>query len=90
MADAFDIQKLGPVRRLVAVTKSDSTIVNCDALYVGTTGDVAILAAEDSVAVTLPSVPAGAILPIACKKVMTTNTTASNMVALFTGKLALS
>lgn len=81
----FDIQKLGPARRLLAVTKSDTTIVNCDALYVGGVGDVAIIASDDSAAVTLPSVPAGALLPIACKKVMSTGTTATNIVALFTG-----
>ncbi len=66
-----------------AVTKSDSTIVNCRALYVGGAGDVAIVAIDDTAAVTLSSVPAGTLLPIACKKIMSTNTTATNMVALF-------
>jgi hypothetical protein len=69
--------------KLLAVTKSDSTVVNCQMLYVGGTGDVAILADGDTAAVTLSSVPAGTILPIACNKVMSTNTTATNMVAIF-------
>lgn len=69
--------------KLRAVTKNDSTIVNCQALYVGTGGDVAILADGDTAAVTLSSVPSGTILPIACSKVMSTSTTASNMVALY-------
>ncbi len=73
----------GAARSLMLVTKSDSTIVNCRALYVGGAGDVAIVGIDDSVAVTLSSVPAGALLPIACKKVMSTNTSATLMVALF-------
>ncbi len=72
-----------PAFKLAAVSKSDSTIVNCRALYVGGTGDVAILAIGDSVAVTFYTVPAGAILPVACAKIMSTNTSATNMVALF-------
>lgn len=73
----------GSAQSVAVVTKSDSTLVNCRALYVGGAGDVAILAAGDSVAVTLSSVPAGALLPIACAKIMSTNTTATGLVALF-------
>ena len=69
--------------KLRAVTPSDSTVVNCQALYVGGAGNVAIIAVDDTAAVTLNSVPAGAILPIACSQVMSTNTTATNIVALF-------
>lgn len=68
--------------KLRTVTPSDSTVVACSALYVGTGGDVAILAEGDSAAVTLTAVPAGTVLPIACNKVMSTNTTATNIVAL--------
>lgn len=71
--------------RLAAVTPSDATIVNCMALFVGGAGNVAIIAKEDSSAVTLTGVTAGTILPIACKQVMFTNTTATNIVALFLG-----
>lgn len=74
---------LGAARKATAVTKSDTTILNCRALYVGGTGDVAVVLANDSSAVTLTNVPAGTLLPIACKKVMSTNTTATDMVALF-------
>lgn len=81
--DVKGIFTTGPAKNLAAVTPSDATVVNCRALYVGTTGNVAILAIGDSSAVTLSSVPAGALLPIACAKVMSTNTTASNIVALF-------
>jgi hypothetical protein len=77
------IGDLGVANELRAVTKSDSTIVNCRALYVGGSGNVAIVAVGDTAAVTLEDVPAGTILPIACKKVMSTNTTATKLVALF-------
>lgn len=69
--------------KLAAVTPSDSTIVGCQALYVGGTGNVAIYPRDGAAAVTLSSVPAGTVLPIACSKVMSTNTTATNLVALF-------
>lgn len=65
-----------------AVTKSDTTIVNCAAVYVGGTGDVAVTTAKGSV-VTFPSVPAGTVLPVRCQKIMSTNTDATDMVALF-------
>lgn len=71
--------------RLATVAKSDATVVNCAALWVGGAGDVAVIGKEDSSAVTIPSVPAGTLLPIACSKIMSTNTTATNMVALFIG-----
>jgi len=63
-----------------AVTKSDSTVLDFNAIYVGTAGDVAIKHVEGGSAVTYPSVPAGSILPVAGVRVMSANTTASNMV----------
>lgn len=78
---AEKIGDLGPANSLATVTPSDDTIVNCRALYVGGAGDVSIMAVNDSAAVTLQDVPAGTILPIACKKVMAA-TTATNIVAL--------
>ncbi len=71
----------GAATDAIAITKSDSTIVNVDAIYVGTTGDVAVLTSKGTT-VTFPSVPAGAILPIKSTKVMSTNTTASGLVGL--------
>ncbi len=76
------LQSSAPAEKLVAVTKSDSTVVNCRGLWVGGAGDVAITAVGDTAAVTIPSVPAGTLLPIACHYVMSTNTTATSMVAL--------
>lgn len=68
----------------VAITKSDSTTYAplLRGIYVGTTGDVAVVTAQGTT-ITFSSVPAGAILPVFASKVMSTNTTASNMVGLY-------
>lgn len=74
--------------QFLAVTKSDSVnlITGTNALsrgiYVGGTGDVAAVMADDTVVV-FSAVPVGTILPIQCKRVNSTSTTATLMVALF-------
>ena len=77
------VTSFSPARRVLAVTKNDTTVVNCRALWVGGAGDVAITAYDDTAAVTIKDVQAGTVLPIACKFVMATNTTATDIVALF-------
>ncbi len=84
-----------PGQDAASVTKSDTTILAitnaagdttnqpCRALYVGGAGDVAVRLWYSQHVVTFPSVPAGSILPIACDRVMSTNTTATNIVAIF-------
>lgn len=66
------------------VTKSDTTIVNCRAIYVGGAGAVAVKTQAGAHAVTLAAVPVGTILPIQIDggQIMSTNTTATNLVAL--------
>lgn len=67
----------------IAVTKSDSTILEpTRALWVGTTGDVAVVFVDGGSAVTLTAVPVG-LWPFQVTKVMSTNTSASNIVALY-------
>lgn len=66
-----------------AVTKSDSTVLNCSAFVAGGAGNVAILAEGDSSAVTITAVIVGQVYPIRCQKIMSTNTTATNIVALY-------
>lgn len=75
----------GPGRRAVAVTPSDSTsYVNgaARALYVGGAGNVVMVLTDDST-VTLTAVPAGTIIPLWHKRVNSTSTTATSMVAMF-------
>lgn len=72
-----------PARGGFAITKSNTVDFDdpTQAIYVGTTGDVAVVGIDDSV-VTYVGVPAGAILPVQAKRVNSTNTTASNLVGM--------
>lgn len=73
-----------PGSRLAAVTPSDSTdLTGARAVYVGGAGNVALIAIDDSAAVTFTAVPAGHIIPVRVSRVMSTNTTATNIVAIF-------
>lgn len=68
----------------VAVTKSDATILpTTRALWVGGAGDVAVILANDTAAVTIVGVAAGTLLPVQVTKVMDTNTTATSILALY-------
>lgn len=73
-----------PAQSYAAVTPHDSTnlTTNARSLYVGTGGNVVAVGLDDT-AVTFSNVPDGTILPIACKRVNSTSTTASSIVALF-------
>lgn len=65
-----------------SVTAADSDLeFPCRAVYVGGTGDLTVMMASGNT-VTFPSVPAGAILPIQCKQIRSTDTTATDLVAL--------
>lgn len=65
----------------VTVIPSDSTELTFFALYVGTTGDIAVTTYNGQT-VTFTAVPVG-FFPVGGVKVMLTNTTALNIVALF-------
>jgi hypothetical protein len=73
-----------PAVRLRAVTPhdTDELVYVAKALYVGTGGNVSLIAQEDSAAVTLTNVAAGSIIPVRAKIVLATGTTASGIVAL--------
>jgi hypothetical protein len=79
--ETFQSQLVGVATGGVAVTPNDSTVVAFRALYVGATGNVSVMGL-DGATVTFASVPAGGILPIACIRVRSTGTTASNIVGL--------
>ena len=71
-----------PAWGAAAVTKSDSTtFTRTRGLYVGGAGDVAL--DVGGTVVTFVGVPAGALLPVSFLRVMSTNTTATSMVALY-------
>jgi hypothetical protein len=75
---------LGTSESAAAVTPSDSTAFSRPTkyLYVGGTGNLTVIDGAGN-SVLFQSVPAGAVLPIACTKVMSTGTAATKIVAMF-------
>jgi hypothetical protein len=75
-----------PASDFEAVTPHDSTDYTNNriarGLYVGTSGNVVVVRSNGT-AVTFTNVQDGTVLPIQHKRVNSTSTTATNMVALF-------
>lgn len=68
-------------RRHASVTASDSTVFDEEsAIYVGTTGNIALRLIGDSTTVTYVAVPAGTWMPVVADMVLSTGTTATNIV----------
>lgn len=65
-----------------SVTPSDTLPNSGTILYVGGAGDVALVLAGDTVAVTFKAVPVGTRLEVQFSRVMSTNTTATLLLAL--------
>jgi hypothetical protein len=87
MADQFSSYSSAldsPAHRAAAVTPSDSTdlATAARALYIGGAGDVALVTVGGDT-VTFSALPAGAILPVRVARVRSTNTTATNIIALW-------
>lgn len=80
--------KSNPAGKAEAITPADTDMAQyCQALYVGVTGDVHVIMAEESIGggttvVIFIGVVAGSILPIRCAQVRAA-TTATDIVALF-------
>jgi hypothetical protein len=53
------------------------------AIYVGGAGNLAVILDRDTSAVTFLAVAAGTLLPIRARRVMSTNTTATSILALY-------
>jgi len=70
-----------PAGGAFVVTPSNTTKFRANALYVGTTGNVAVTM-EDGSQVTFSTVPAGSVLPLRVSQVLATGTTASNIIGL--------
>lgn len=78
---SFNSQSSASASGAVAVTKSDSTPVDFRALYVGGAGDVAVRT-RNGQTVTFKGVGAGTILPVQVERVMSANTTATDILGL--------
>jgi len=90
MADSkAEVARFGPqvpARSAVAVTPSDSTdIVPTRGLYVGGSGAVKVIMADDVAAgaVTFTALAAGIVHPLRVKRVYSTGTAATGIVALY-------
>lgn len=70
-------------RDAASITPADSDLARvADAVYVGGLGNLAVQTV-DGTTLTFSSVPAGTILPVKCSQIRSTNTTATNIVALY-------
>lgn len=76
--------QMQPAQSGEAVTKSDTVELShvSRGVYVGGAGDVVAIMA-DGTSLTFSSVPAGTILPIRAKRIHSTGTSATNMLALY-------
>jgi hypothetical protein len=88
MSDSFEAYASGlasPAKFAVAVSPNDSTDLSTFSrgLYVGGDGDVSVIMVGGGSAVTFAGVLAGTILPIRVSRVRDTDTTATNIVALY-------
>jgi hypothetical protein len=73
-----------PIEDGTAVTANDSTNLGCTrAVWVGGAGDLAVTFYRTGNVRTIVGVPAGTMLPIRVSKVMSTNTTATSILALY-------
>lgn len=70
--------------RAAAVTPSDTLDLErvTRGLYIGASGNVTVVMEIDDTQVTFVGVPAGSILPIRVRRVMSTGTTAGSIVAM--------
>lgn len=77
------LSMLEPSGDAVALTKSDTDDLReiSRAIWVGGAGDITVIMSSGS-SVLISSVPAGTLLPIRIRKLMSTGTSASNVVAL--------
>lgn len=65
------------------VTKSDVTVFDApQAIFVGTGGDIALRLIGDSTTVTYKNIPDGTFLPVLADQVLSTGTTASDIVRM--------
>ncbi len=69
-------------RTLAAIVPNDVTNIAECWVYVGVGGDVKVIAAGDTVAVTLKNVPTGSLLPIRVTRVYAIGTNATDLVAV--------
>ena len=79
----MNIDAISPAARAAAVTPADATYITpTRGLYVGVSGDVKVIML-DGTTVTFVGLVAGVIHPITCVLIYDTDTTATDIVALY-------
>lgn len=81
-SDNYWLSSMAPARSLESVTPSDSEENRAKSLYVGTGGDLEVVCVDDDDPVVLKNVPDGTVVPVTVVKVMNSNTTAGDIVAI--------
>ena len=80
------LQDIGPQQYPVEVTNSDTADINsgklCNGLHCGSGGDITVLLA-DGTSITFAATAAGSMIPVRCKRVMSTGTTPTDIVAFY-------
>lgn len=71
-----------PAAGAAAITPSDSTELNCRAIYVGGGGNVVVQMPGRDTSITFSNVLAGTFMPVSARRVMAA-TSATNLVALY-------
>ena len=74
-----------PARNGFSIIPNDSIdlSVTCRALFVGNTGDISVILADDSSSVIFKNISSGTIFPVSAKRVEATLTTATDLVGLY-------
>ncbi len=81
---AISAAQAAPATYWRTVTPHDSNNIplGCRGIWVGGAGNLAAVG-QDGTVITIASVPAGTVVPIAPIRINSTNTTATNIVALY-------
>lgn len=71
-----------PAKHLVAIVPNDSNdlLQHVRAIYVGVGGDIELTAIGDDTPQILLAVPQGTVVPVMTKRVLATNTTATDLI----------
>lgn len=72
----------GKIVSAEAVTPGDAATHEYDALFIGVGGDIAVLCRDDSSSVVFKTIGDGEFLPMSVKRVLSTGTTATDIVGL--------
>ena len=72
-----------PAQGAEAITPHDTNVIGITrGIYIGGAGDVALYSLDGNL-VTFVGCLAGSVLPVVTKRVMSTNTSATNLIALY-------